>query len=262
MIWKEASLSPQVVPTDDRQTAVIVEVKYEEKDSWNPLNGTTDKRRYHSEIQVLKRETNELRLVSRWEIPSWTLTDSVYYHSGKSILYVLHGKDDEYGTLKRRLSIFLPDQTSFSYPATPDDLVIFQISPSPSGDRLALVTAVSNENWEFSEFELKILDPKSQSVEVHPLSFWTALPLYGIRWSNDSKRLYIRTPDRVLLWEGKGNLAEAKAYPDCFSPSTNFGSLAYRDSFIESQNPWKVKLGERKPEAKMVQSLDAIRVCD
>ncbi|MDZ4727584.1 MAG: hypothetical protein SH817_15610 [Leptospira sp.] len=260
MIWKETNLQPEVIATNDPNTAVVVEVHYQEKDPWNPLNGTTDKKNYRTDVLLLKTETKETKVIKKWEIPSWVLANSVFYHSENKSLFLLQGRNDEYGTLDQKLTVYFENKPSFSYPVTPENLVIFQISPSPKGDKIALITALSDANWEFSEFELRILDPQSQKVTSHPLSFWTALPLYGMRWSNDSSALYIRTPDRILALRGE-TLSPTTNFPECFTPSTNYGKGAFLDSFVQSQNPWKLDLGKRQPEPKMITSMDKIKNC-
>jgi hypothetical protein len=255
MIWKETNLQPEVSPSN-ANTAVSVEVHYKEKQSWNPLNGTTDKKNYSTKLNLIQANA----VVKSWDVPSWALAESVFYHPETKSLVLLHGKNDEYGTLTQRLSVYPDGKPSYSYPATPENLVIFQASPAPNGKQIALITALSDKNWEFSEFELRILDPNSQNVVNYPISFWTALPLYGMKWSNDSSTLYLRTPDRILAVKG-GKLDQASSFPECFSPSTTFGKLAFRDSFVENQNPWKLKIGEKYPEAKMISSMDKIRSC-
>jgi hypothetical protein len=255
MIWKETNLQPELSPSN-ANTAVSVEVHYKEKQSWNPLNGTTDKKDYTSILNLIQGNA----VKKTWNIPSWTLAESVFYHAESRVLILLHGKNDEYGTLSQRLSVYPADQPSYSYPATPENLVIFQTSPSPNGKQIALITALSDKNWEFSEFELRILETMSQKVVSYPISFWTALPLYGMRWSKDGSTLFLRTPDRILSLQD-GKLGQATSFPECFNPSTNFGKIAFRESFVESQNPWKIQVGEKMPDAKMITTLDRIRSC-
>jgi hypothetical protein len=259
MIWKESNLLPEVSPSN-ANTAILVEVHYKEKDSWNPLNGTTDKKDYRTEIKLVQPKPDSSLVLKTWDIPSWALADSVFYHPENKTLILLQGKNDEYGTFGQKLSVYPETKPAFSYPATPENLVIFQISPAPNGKLIALITALSDDKWEFSEFELRILDPETQKVSVFPLSFWTALPLYGMRWSGDSSSLFVRTPDQVLALK-QDKLTRVATYPECFTPSTTFGKLAFKESFVESQNPLVVKIGERLPEAKMVSSLDRIRTC-
>ncbi|MCZ8156315.1 MAG: hypothetical protein O9264_09380 [Leptospira sp.] len=259
MIWREAYLQKEVSTSSDR-AAVTVQVRYQEKDSWNPLNGTTDKKNYTSKIELLELDGKTVKIKKTWEIPSWTLAESVFFHPESHSLILLHGKNDEYGSFHQKLSVYPEAGNSFSYPATPENLVIFQISPSPNGKQIAMITAISDENWEFSEFELRILDPATTLAKSYPLSFWTALPLYGMRWSSDSSVLFVRTPDRILT-VADGNLGQSKYFPDCFSPSTSYGKNAFTDSFIESESPLSIRLGSKKADPKMIGSIDQIRPC-
>ncbi|WP_411821909.1 hypothetical protein [Leptospira sp. 'Mane'] len=260
MIWKETNLQPEISPSETKGVALLLEVHYEEKDSWNPLNGTTDKKNYFTKTDLVEVTSGKSKILKTWNIPSWALAESAYYHKGENTLFILHGKDDEYGTLKQRLTIYPGEKPAFSYPATPENLVIFQASPSPNGKLIALITAESNSNWEFAEFQLRILDPNSGKVNSQPLSFWTALPVYGVRWANDSGSLYVRTPDRVYLWK-EGKLTETKSFPNCFTRPTNFGKRAYSDSFVEGTNPYRIKLGQKLPEPKLTTRLEEIEIC-
>ncbi len=255
MIWKETNLQPDLSPSSP-STAVSVEVHYKEKDSWNPLNGTTDKKEYRTKIHLIQGNQQ----TKSWEIPSWALAESVFYHPENKTLVLLHGKNDEYGTLSQKLSVYPEASPSFSYPATPQNLVIFQASPSPNGKIIAMITALSDANWEFSEFELRLLNPQTQVVTSFPISFWTALPLYGMKWAKDSSILYLRTPDRVLAWK-EGKISETSSFPDCFNPSTSYGKNAFQASFVETQSPWKLKIGAKLSDPKMIRSLDQIRNC-
>ncbi|WP_246047176.1 hypothetical protein [Leptospira ognonensis] len=255
MIWKETNLQQELSPSSS-DTAIAVEVHYKEKQSWNPLNGTTDKKDYTTKLNLIRGNAS----LRTWEIPSWVLADSVFYHPESGLLVLLHGKNDEYGTLAQRLSVYPDKEASFSYPASPENLVIFQASPSPNGKQIALITALSDQNWEFSEFELRLLDPKTKAVVSLPISFWTALPLYGMKWAKDGSALYLRTPDRILVVKD-GKLGEANSFPECFHPSTSYGKGAFEASFVESQNPWKLKIGAKIPEPKTINSLDKIQNC-
>ncbi|TGN19227.1 hypothetical protein [Leptospira idonii] len=260
MIWKETNLTPDISPSDQPNTVAILEVFYEEKSSWNPLNGTTDKRNYRTKIDLVRFQQTSSDKIQSWEIPSWALAESAFYHNESGTLFVLHGKNDQYGTLEQRLSIYPKSQAAYSYPAAPENLILFQIAPSPNAESVALITANTNTNWEFSEFELRILNTKSGLVASYPLSFWTALPMYGMRWAKDSETLYVRTPDKVLAL-AKGKLTEAKSFPNCFTPSTTYGKNAYAESFVEGDKPYKIKLGKKLSEPKMISKLDEIEVC-
>ncbi|BDA79651.1 hypothetical protein LPTSP3_g25810 [Leptospira kobayashii] len=260
MIWKETNLQPEISPSESNDIALLLEVHYEEKDPWNPLNGTTDKKNYFTKADLVEVRSGASKILKTWKIPSWALAESAFYHKGENTAFILHGKDDEYGTLKQRLTVYPGNKPAFSYPATPENLVIFQASPSPNGKLVALITAESNTNWEFTEFQLRILEPSSGKVSSLPLSFWTALPVYGVRWATDSGSLYVRTPDRVYQWKD-GKLTDAKSFPNCFTRATNFGKLAYSDSFVEGTNPYQIKLGKKLSDPKFISKLEDIETC-
>ncbi|MCW7461907.1 hypothetical protein [Leptospira limi] len=258
LIWRDAQLPEEISPSNDPNVNLVLTVAYQEKDSWNPLNGTTDKRDYKSHIKLVTNGVTGGKVIREWDLPSWALGDGIFYHTKSNTLFVLYGKNDEYGTLNQTLSIYPEVGGAFSYPATPERKIIFQMAPSPSGNLVALITASPTKEDEFTEFELSILQTADKSVQSYPLSFWTALPLYGIRWAEDGNKLYVRTPDRILVWTGT-ELTETKTFPDCFTIPTNFGKWAYESaSLAEGGN---VKLGKKLPAPKLISNMDQIKLC-
>lgn len=258
MIWKKAQLIDEVSPASDPKDSLVLTVEYEEKDSWNPMNGTTDKRKYRSKIRLFRSTDTTVKPTKEWDLPSWALGDGIFYHTESGTLFALYGKDDEYGTLNQTLSIFPNSGASFSYPAVPENRIIFQMAPSPKGNEIALITANQDADSEFSEFELNLIQLPSKEVSTYPISFWTALPMYGMRWSEDGRTVYLRTPDQVLALS-QGNLKPSKTFPDCFSVSTNFGKWAYETSEVGSDG--KISLGKKLPTPKMISDLEKIRLC-
>lgn len=258
MIWRHAQLPQEVSPSNDPNFNLILTVEYEEKDSWNPMNGTSDKRNYKSKIELVKNTPTGRKSVKEWTLPSWSLGDGIFYHTDSSTLFVLYGKDDEYGTLNQTLSLYPETGGAFSYPAIPENRIIFQMAPSPNGNLVALVTANPKKEGEFSEFELNIIQLSDKKIQSFPINFWTALPLYGIRWAEDGKKLYLRTPDRILLWTGS-EIIETKSFPDCFTVPTNFGKWAYESASLgEGGN---VVLGKKLPTPRQISNIDQIKLC-
>nr|WP_244241678.1 hypothetical protein [Leptospira jelokensis] len=258
MIWRDATLAEEISPSNDPNFNLVLTVHFQEKDSWNPMNGTTDKRNYQSKIKLVQNEKTGGKVIREWELPSWSLGDGIFYHTQSKSLFVLVGKDDEYGTLNQTLSIYPESGGAFSFPATPEKKIIFQMAPSPNGNLVALVTANPTGEGEFTEFELNLLQVSDKKVQTYPISFWTALPLYGIRWSEDGQNLFLRTPDKILVWTGK-ELKEAKSFPDCYTVSTNFGKWAYESASMgEGGN---VVLGKKLPSPKQIANLDQIKLC-
>ncbi|XDD47376.1 hypothetical protein AB3N60_04620 [Leptospira sp. WS39.C2] len=258
LIWRDAQLPEEISPSNDPNQNLILTVHFQEKDSWNPLNGTSDKRNYKSKIKLVENGVTGGKILREWDLPSWSLGDGIFYHTKSNTLFVLYGKDDEYGTLNQTLSIYPEVGGAFSYPANPEKKIIFQMAPSPNGNLVALITASPTKDDEFTEFELSILQTSDKKVQTYPLSFWTALPLYGIRWAEQGDKLYVRTPDRILVWNGN-QLVETKTFPDCYTISTNFGKWAYESaSLTEGGN---VKLGKKLTTPKQISNLDQIKLC-
>lgn len=258
MIWRQTQLPEEVSPTNDPNLNLVLTVGYEEKDSWNPLNGTTDKRNYKSKIKLVKNAPTGGKSIKEWDLPSWSLGDGIFYHTSSSTLFVLYGKDDEYGTLNQTLSLYPESGGAFSYPATPEKRIIFQMAPSPNGSLVALITANPAAEGEFSEFELNLIQLSDKKIQTFPINFWTALPLYGIRWAEDGKKLYLRTPDRILVWNGS-EIQETKTFPECFTVSTNFGKWAYESASLGDGG--NVVLGKKIAAPRQISNIDQIKLC-
>ncbi|TGL73813.1 hypothetical protein [Leptospira yasudae] len=236
LIWKNSSLSLERGWSSSGKEIVQMETLYEEKDSWNPLMGTTLKRNYRSLIRIFDPNVASPPLE---QIPfsSWILPGSVYYHSGSKSVYWIGGKDDEYGSFSRiPAGIRLADKQNipFSLYLQPGQIPI-QLVPSPNGNSLALIVAVLDNDLEFLKPELIWLDRnEDSSLSANAridLPEWKETPGHRIRWSERSDKIYIQISESVFtVPSGKKNLQKAAEFPTCFVPATSFGSVGVSPS--------------------------------
>ncbi|TGK36419.1 hypothetical protein EHQ12_10320 [Leptospira gomenensis] len=233
LIWKNASLTLERGWSSSGKRITQTEVLYQEKDSWNPLTGTSLKRHYNSIIRIFDPDLSAAP-VDEIRFPSWILPGSVYYHSETETLYWIGGRDDEYGSfyriptgfdLKRRQDL------SFEQYLEPGEIPIHLV-PSPNGLKIAMIVAVTDEDLEFLKPELVVVERKSDATAQRNvgtrvlLSEWKETPAYKIRWSADSSVMYIQILESVFsLHIGENSLKRAKKFPQCFSPPTSFGAV-------------------------------------
>ncbi|MBM9501521.1 hypothetical protein JWG44_14805 [Leptospira sp. 201903071] len=244
LIWKNSSLSLERGWSSSGKEIVQTEVLYEEKDSWNPLSGTTLKRNYRSVIRIFDpaRSSNPVE-----EIPfsSWILPGTVYYHSSTGALYWIGGTDDQYGSFVRIPSAFNlseKKEISISTHLKPDQVVL-QIIPSPDGNSVVMITAATDADLEFLQPELLWISRGSdgllQPTSRIPLPEWKETPSYRLRWSDKSDRIYIQISEFVYtIRKEKPILQKTNEFPLCFYPPTSFGSVGISPS---DQNQTKME---------------------
>jgi hypothetical protein len=120
LFWRDAKLFPLISFSETGKKLAYIRVHYKEKDSWNPLHGTTDKKNFTTQV-ILAEIENDLRLKKIIELerfPFWILPNAFYYNESAQTLAFMHGlKENEYGTqlscsyidlpLKKSLQIWL-----------------------------------------------------------------------------------------------------------------------------------------------------------
>lgn len=100
IFWREARL--ERTQTSFPGGKVFAEVLYEERDSWNPLMGTTQKRNYKTEISFSISGENPSEK-NCGTLSSWTLPNQLEYRPGLDRFYWIQGTNDEYGTWNQTL---------------------------------------------------------------------------------------------------------------------------------------------------------------
>ncbi|MBM9576311.1 hypothetical protein JWG45_04000 [Leptospira sp. 201903070] len=231
LIWKNSSLSLERGWSSSGKEIVQTEVLYEEKDSWNPLSGTTLKRNYRSVIRIFDPDRSS-KAVEEIPFSSWILPGTVYYHSATGALYWIGGKDDQYGSFARIPGAFNLNEKreiSISKDLRPGHVVL-QLTPSPNGNSVVMITASTDEDLEFLQPELlwisRTKEGSQQLTARVPLLEWKETPSYRLRWSNQSDRIYIQINESVYtLQKEKSVLQKTKEFPLCFYPPTSFGSV-------------------------------------
>ncbi|MCG6166762.1 hypothetical protein [Leptospira sanjuanensis] len=266
LVWKNSSISLERGWSSSGKEIVQMETLYEEKDSWNPLMGTTLKRNYRSLIRIFDPNIAS-QPVEQIPFSSWILPGSVYYHSGSKSVYWIGGLDDEYGSFSRTpAGIRLTDKKHipFSLYLQPGQIPI-QLVPSPNGNSLALIVAVLDNDLEFLKPELIWLD-RSEDASLNPnaridLPEWKETPVHRIRWSEKSDKIYIQISESIFAaYPGKKDLQKAVEFPTCFAPPTSFGPVGVSPS---NENPSRMEKNQIKTfsDFPKINRISRIRNC-
>ncbi|TGM03421.1 hypothetical protein EHQ76_09390 [Leptospira barantonii] len=266
LTWKNSSLSLERGWSSSGKEVVQLETLYQEKDSWNPLMGTTLKRNYHSMIRIFD-PIQSSQPVNQIPFSSWILPGTVYYHSDTKSVYWIGGKDDEYGSYSRipsGIDLSNKKELTLSSYLAPGQVAI-QLIPSPDGNSLALVVAVLDNDLEFLKPELVWLSKNGDS-EFKPTSKtnlpeWKETPVHKIRWSSKSDKIYIQVSESVFfLTNGKDRFEKASEFPVCFTPSTSFGPVGISPS-DESPSPMEKNPRRSFSDSPKTTNVRQIRDC-
>ncbi len=229
LVWKEASFQKDISPSQDGTSAVMSQIFYEEKDSWNPMEGTTQKRKYRTLLEIWQGQTKK----KVWTVASWVLGEQIYYLPRQRRIVALKGMDDQYGTNKRLLVQWDEEGKEITPSYSDSDRIFLDFSPS---DRfLALVTGKSDPSGSVSEVQIEVFE-NEKMVSSQKISDWLGSPLFALRWIGN--KLYVREGSIVWEWENQGNFAKSQKFPSCFSPGSEFGKKTYPSAKI-TENGWE-----------------------
>ncbi|TGL71099.1 hypothetical protein [Leptospira kmetyi] len=266
LTWKHSSLSLERGWSSSGKEVVQLETLYEEKDSWNPLMGTTLKRNYHSVIRIFD-PIRSSQPVEQIRFSSWILPGTVYYHSDTKSVYWIGGKDDEYGSYSRipsGINTILQKEFVLSSYLEPGQIAI-QLIPSPDGNSLALVAAVLDNDLEFLKPQLLWLskngDSEFKATSKTDLLEWKETPVHKIRWASKSDKIYIQVSESVfVLSKEKNRLEKATEFPVCFTPATSFGPVGISPS-DESPSPMEKNPQKTFSDSPKTKNVRQIRDC-
>ncbi|EQA38207.1 putative lipoprotein [Leptospira inadai serovar Lyme str. 10] len=238
MLWRPAGLAIERGWSETGKELVQTEVTYEERFSWNPLAGTSQKRNYKTKFRIYDLtgtpDPKGESPIYNYEAAHWTLPGSVYYHSSTARLFWIQGVNDEYGGNTRTPSVWSPHGFRSFEPKQflSNEQTILRFVPSPDGGTAALLIGKVDESLEIVSPKLILADTNGQSSSLDKgysenlLSEWKEIPTYQLRWSADSSSIYLRLGEHVVkITRRDGKLVKANEFPRCFFPPTNFGPV-------------------------------------
>ncbi|MCC5815111.1 MAG: hypothetical protein JJT78_10170 [Leptospira sp.] len=208
LFWRSASLPPETLISGNSQ--LIYQVVYLERDSWNPMMGTTIKKSYQTRVTLQdKKDSQAIKELPN--INSWILPGKMTYVSETDSLFWIQGIDDEYGTLQRKAGIAQNIRTKgFSETKFWEgEKELIHLTPSPNGDKVAFVFTRSNSSG-MPETFLTVWNHKTEEkpTQNHKLPTWdesdgSPNPNYDLIWrSNDS--LNVKLDKKSLTWTASG----------------------------------------------------------
>lgn len=208
LFWRSAALSPDTVSSGG--TTITYQVVYLERDSWNPMMGTTVKKSYQTRLTLSEESGSDFRK----DLPnlrSWVLPGKLSYHEGTDRLFWIQGVDDEYGTLNRKAGIADRirekglSQTKF----WEKEKELLHLSPSPDGERVAFVFSRSGSAGMPEYFvtvwnHTKETEPNRDfKIPTWDESDGTPNPEYDLIWATGD-RLSVKLGEKTMTWTESG----------------------------------------------------------
>lgn len=206
LFWRSASLPPETIHSG--QSTLTYQTVYLERDSWNPLMGTTVKKSYQTRLTLYPKGEGS----TAKELPnltSWTLPGLIAYNSGTDRLFWIQGTDDEYGTYSRKAGRAEKIQEKGFSQAEfwNEEKGLLDLSVSPDGNYYAIVHQTLNTD-QIPSYFLSIWkwgDPKpSERISLSNWEETTGVEnsVYSLSWQN-SKTLRIKMDSSTINWVAK-----------------------------------------------------------
>lgn len=208
IFWRDAELNEETFISGNWK--VIYKVIYKEKDSWNPLMGTTEKKNYQTLITLINPQGKQINL---GKVNSWILPGHLVYQSNSDSLFWIQGVDDGYGTMNRKAGYLRNFQkNSFKDAEFWDkEPQLLCVSPSPNSKNVAFIFQKNETNPSFY-LGMKKTNTFSQKnlFESFPIPTWDEMNCndkksnYRLEWNSDTK-LTLHIERKKIEWEeGKG----------------------------------------------------------
>lgn len=247
IFWREAKLYPSISFSETGKNLAFLRIYYQEKNSWNPLDGTTNKKDYTSQITLAEIQPN-LRLKKTSELERlnfWILPESLFYNEGKQVLAFINGlNQNEYGTPNKTVSTynFTSKKSTDIIKGKSEIKIPLSIALSDDASNLAIVNAELNENGFYHNFKLHIIDLTTNSIQSSfALPDWQDSPTeFELAWSKSEPTLSVHAKSKLFTIKGK-SITESK-----FSGSTLADNSKYAYSRLYRWESADVELGDVK----------------
>ncbi len=209
IFWREAKLFPSISFSETGSKLAYMRVYYQEKDSWNPLEGTTKKKDYTTQI-ILAAIENDLHLKKITELDRfafWILPESLFYNEGTGTLAFINGLNaNEYGTPNKTVSVYnlKTKKSTDLIKDKPQIKTPLSIALSADASLLGLVSADINENGFYHKFQLTIMNVNENSILASfPLPNWQDSPTeFELAWSKTESVLSAHVKEKLFTVKG------------------------------------------------------------
>lgn len=200
-LWKSKETLDSVHWLDENRVALVV-LTFEEKDSWDPTMGTTEKRNLQSRIEL--REAESDKVLRSLKAPGQAT--QVQEATDGSIWVLLTS-----GQVQRLQSDGKTDQAR---PTLIESSGISLLLVSPNRERILLIRSANTD-----KSEAKLYSHTGAPIGAFSFNAAAEPPA---AWSADSEFAYLRTRDQVMEWTGSMHRT-SRRFPECFSPGTAQG---------------------------------------
>lgn len=228
IFWREAKLFPLLKYSESGKKLAYIRIFYQEKNSWNPLDGTTNKKNYSTQISLAEIQSDlRLKKIKSLErLNFWILPESLYYNEGKELFVFINGlNSNEYGTNNRTVSLYDPTNKQMNNLIQNHKEIKIPLTISLSADAslLAIVNADINENGFFHNFHLHILDLNGKSIQsTFPLPDWQDSPTeFELVWSKSEPVLSVHANSKLFTIKNK-SMTESKFSGPSFADNKKF----------------------------------------
>ena len=102
--WRESKLPPHISFSNSKKNVLYSRIHFSEKDSWNPLDGTSLKKNYFTHFKLGKLlSNNKLELIDTFEYQSWILPESIQFSDSDffKLSFISGENKNEFGTEPR-----------------------------------------------------------------------------------------------------------------------------------------------------------------
>lgn len=221
---------------------VEIQLEYETKASWNPLNQNALSRDYHTRLLQHRFEGDRMQTAEIARYPGWTLNGSLFLAG--DWLIAQRGLSDGYGTEDREL-IAVALRTGDAGDAAQNEprlllkpeSYLMAAFPAPDGRRLAVFlteATMQKPTGEFSVAFFDFADGAAEPVGPRVTVSWHGAPgLPNLAWDRDSSRIYIQRNDAVLqLAPGQAAPTPAASFPQCFRQTRTGHNISEAGKFF------------------------------
>jgi hypothetical protein len=229
--WETRSYPDRIVWANDDAELGLVKLTFEERKSSDPLNGTTDKRKFRHRVYTRDVAGGELRPVGP-EVPGQDGGQLFYMRSRG---YFLVTRLAAGGQLEWRL--LRADGTYHALGTAPvaaheNDCSLLDFVPSPDGARIAKISRGSSCNA--AQLTVAFLDPDSlepvAAPTVLPARFWS-----DWTWTRAGEFVAIASEG---AWRVRAGAAPVSVpVPTCTNPKTTSGETSADGRLVSYEDP-------------------------
>lgn len=225
--WHDVEQIDQVVWSEDDQAQAIAVLLYEERKSWHPLNGTTDKRDFRHQIYVQNADGTELRPLTQAR-PGQNGA-RMFYARGAGYVLVEVIETTEATHRQRYDLIETSGETqtlvAWTHPNRP--CAGFEIMPSPDGRYVATVErhAPQGEGWECAGGDVEAVFYTAPAGNRHASHRWPVdAAMAEATWTPDGL-LVVKAGSRAWAL-GPNSAPEPTEPPACLYPKTTSSNIS------------------------------------